>query len=486
MAPDLRPALSALIDDWRRRLSRAEPRRRWRAFRRSRAFLPAAIVVPALALFGVGGAYAAWDATRIDVPDVVGLPLTDALATLGDAGLLVEEADLPDSTLAADCYLVSEQSAAPGARVVATESPLRVEVAPARSSVPDVTGMTFQEAERALVAACLHPQPARLWCVPDGFSGGEEALRAEDLTTDTGFTFDSFMTRLRHESLAPDGAWIVCDQLTSPRRDADAGTAVGLVVTAPLTTVPAPVEPVVGAVLSALRATDDGCALTPGIVTTFPDDPAALHGLSQPPTTRMSGWPVASLEPEPGSAVLCDDRIRVEVVWPKTTVPNLVGLFHVPATPQSATATTAAIESVGLTPNCTGRGTVTSQTPAAGATAPVGAAVTCVAELLMPSIVGMDPGSAQATLTAAGVSGTSSGSGIVVSQSPSPGTLVTGSTSVTFHAEQPRPVYVSASGGSVYYQNCTAARAAGAAPIYRGEPGYRSALDRDNDGIACE
>jgi len=38
----------------------------------------------------------------------------------------------------------------------------------------------------------------------------------------------------------------------------------------------------------------------------------------------------------------------------------------------------------------------------------------------------------------------------------------------------------------VYYENCTAARAAGAAPIYRGEPGYRSALDRDNDGIACE
>lgn len=39
---------------------------------------------------------------------------------------------------------------------------------------------------------------------------------------------------------------------------------------------------------------------------------------------------------------------------------------------------------------------------------------------------------------------------------------------------------------SVYYANCTAARAAGAAPIYRGEPGYRPALDRDSDGIACE
>ena len=39
---------------------------------------------------------------------------------------------------------------------------------------------------------------------------------------------------------------------------------------------------------------------------------------------------------------------------------------------------------------------------------------------------------------------------------------------------------------TAYYKNCTAARNAGAAPIYRGESGYASRLDRDNDGIACE
>lgn len=44
----------------------------------------------------------------------------------------------------------------------------------------------------------------------------------------------------------------------------------------------------------------------------------------------------------------------------------------------------------------------------------------------------------------------------------------------------------SGNSASVYYANCAAARAAGAAPIRRGEPGYRSGLDRDNDGIACE
>lgn len=38
----------------------------------------------------------------------------------------------------------------------------------------------------------------------------------------------------------------------------------------------------------------------------------------------------------------------------------------------------------------------------------------------------------------------------------------------------------------VYYKNCDAARAAGAAPVRRGQPGYASHLDRDNDGIGCE
>lgn len=40
--------------------------------------------------------------------------------------------------------------------------------------------------------------------------------------------------------------------------------------------------------------------------------------------------------------------------------------------------------------------------------------------------------------------------------------------------------------GDVYYKNCAAARRAGAAPILRGEPGYRPEMDGDGDGIACE
>jgi hypothetical protein len=36
------------------------------------------------------------------------------------------------------------------------------------------------------------------------------------------------------------------------------------------------------------------------------------------------------------------------------------------------------------------------------------------------------------------------------------------------------------------YANCSAVRVAGAAPVYAGDPGYASHLDRDNDGVGCE
>lgn len=37
-----------------------------------------------------------------------------------------------------------------------------------------------------------------------------------------------------------------------------------------------------------------------------------------------------------------------------------------------------------------------------------------------------------------------------------------------------------------YYSNCDDARSAGVAPLYAGEPGFRSEMDGDGDGVACE
>ncbi|MBO3724766.1 excalibur calcium-binding domain-containing protein [Actinomyces bowdenii] len=47
---------------------------------------------------------------------------------------------------------------------------------------------------------------------------------------------------------------------------------------------------------------------------------------------------------------------------------------------------------------------------------------------------------------------------------------------------QPEP----AAPAAEHYSSCREARAAGAAPLYAGQPGYRSDLDRDGDGVACE
>lgn len=46
----------------------------------------------------------------------------------------------------------------------------------------------------------------------------------------------------------------------------------------------------------------------------------------------------------------------------------------------------------------------------------------------------------------------------------------------------PAPVQPS----TTFYENCDAVRAAGAAPIYAGDPGYSRKLDRDGDGVGCE
>lgn len=39
---------------------------------------------------------------------------------------------------------------------------------------------------------------------------------------------------------------------------------------------------------------------------------------------------------------------------------------------------------------------------------------------------------------------------------------------------------------TVVFQNCAEARAAGKAPLHRGDPGYSEKLDKNGDGIACE
>jgi Excalibur calcium-binding domain len=53
-----------------------------------------------------------------------------------------------------------------------------------------------------------------------------------------------------------------------------------------------------------------------------------------------------------------------------------------------------------------------------------------------------------------------------------------------FTPSQRRPARAAPGAGA--YANCSQARAAGAAPVRRGDPGYGSHLDRDGDGVGCE
>ena len=76
---------------------------------------------------------------------------------------------------------------------------------------------------------------------------------------------------------------------------------------------------------------------------------------------------------------------------------------------------------------------------------------------------------------------------------PGPGSASTQSAAPRAAQPAPQPARAPApvvpappAGAAVYYANCTAVRAAGAAPIHRGEPGYAPKLDRDGDGIGCE
>ncbi|ANE43132.1 excalibur calcium-binding domain-containing protein [Deinococcus puniceus] len=52
--------------------------------------------------------------------------------------------------------------------------------------------------------------------------------------------------------------------------------------------------------------------------------------------------------------------------------------------------------------------------------------------------------------------------------------------------EEEEAAEAEAAANSVFFASCAAARAAGAAPIRRGQPGYRAAMDGDGDGVACE
>ncbi|MBY3555776.1 DUF1524 domain-containing protein [Modestobacter lapidis] len=73
-----------------------------------------------------------------------------------------------------------------------------------------------------------------------------------------------------------------------------------------------------------------------------------------------------------------------------------------------------------------------------------------------------------------------------VAQRPRADVVVPAPVPVPVPAPAPAPLPAPAPSVSGAFANCAAAKAAGAAPLYRGGPGYAPKLDRDDDGVACE
>src|SRR6478752_2017000 len=67
--------------------------------------------------------------------------------------------------------------------------------------------------------------------------------------------------------------------------------------------------------------------------------------------------------------------------------------------------------------------------------------------------------------------------------SPLPPTEVT---DIQTHDTLPSTAASIQESASVFFGSCNDARSAGAAPLQRGQRGYRDGLDRDQDGVACE
>ena len=194
---------------------------------------------------------------------------------------------------------------------------------------------------------------------------------------------------------------------------------------------------------------------------------ALSSGASATPQKPVAAAPVATQAPAP---VLL-------------TVPNVVGMGDVQA---REVLRVAGFTNVLLGPSTgsvagVAAGTVTTQLPGSGARAAAGDPIT-LGEAGEPPVVASAPVVTQEPVAQAPVARQTA------VQAPRP--LVAAPRTVApaprAAAPAPRVEAPAPAASSSYFKNCSEAKAAGAAPLHRGDAGYRSALDRDNDGVACE
>ena len=414
-------------------------------------------------------------ATKVAVPNVVGLTQSAAGATLTAATLKTGVVTQATSPTVAAGNVISESPiagtlVAPGSAVA-----LVVSTGPGKVAVPNVVGLTQSAASTALTAATLTTgavTQAASATVPAGNVISQNPVAATLVAPGTavalvvstgpakvavpnvvGLTQSAASTALTAATLTtgavtqaasptvPAGSVIsqnpVAATLVAP------GAAVALVVSSGPP--PVPVPNVVGLTQSAASTALTSATLTTGAVTqaTSPTVPAG---------SVISQNPVAATLVAPGTAV----ALVVSSGPPLVAVPNVVGLTQAAAGTSLTTATLTTGAVTQATSATVPAGNVISQSPVAATLVAPGTAVALVVSsgpppVPVPNVVGLTQSAAStaltaATLTTGAVTQATSPTvpaGSVISQNPVAGTLVAPGTAVTLVVSSgPPPVAV--------------------------------------------
>ncbi|WP_433505317.1 excalibur calcium-binding domain-containing protein [Pseudonocardia halophobica] len=166
------------------------------------------------------------------------------------------------------------------------------------------------------------------------------------------------------------------------------------------------------------------------------------------------------------------------------SVPDVVGMADAQARQVLAAAGFTTVVLGPSTGSVAGvaEGTVTTQLPGATALASAGDPIT-LGEAAAPPVPAAVPTAAPAAAPAAVEEPVADAPRV---DAPRPFVAAPRAAVPAPAAPAPAAPAPASGGSSAHYANCSAAKAAGAAPLYRGDAGYRSALDRDGDGVACE
>jgi beta-lactam-binding protein with PASTA domain len=399
------------------------------------------------------------------VPEVVGVPVEQVSALLGQLGLAVSQVEeqspaTPGTVLAA--------SPPPGTPVPKGSAVALTVAVPVRVSMPDVRGRTPAAAEVVLGALGLELGPGPYPTQESGASFGTIVAQTPAPETDVQVGTTIAVTLATPWTVeVPDLSGATLDDATTTLADAAAGLVTLLDLPAGLAgltlgAVAERVDPAeVGTILEQspaagsrawLYGTVDVVVVSPVAGAPVPDvvgqtQSAAVAALA------AAGFAAGALTERPSDVTpgtVVDQAPDANLAWTRGDPVNLTlaaaRTVSVPdVTGYALDAATETILGLGLALGTTtatvepGPPTIVlSQNPAPRAAVPLGSAVALVVRAGVPNVLGLTDADARAALAAAGVplghedTAESPGPvGIVLSQTPAPGAAVTASTAMT-------------------------------------------------------